>query len=104
MTAAERILRDWTDETPRGGFDVDGSRIDLRDGVQCARDYYEACRLLMEIIQAYYENTESREEAAGALTWLKKHGLAILNTSEHVKYPDNGELHLLWDKLPKESP
>ena len=93
MTAAERILQGATT-----------SHSIPVDAYQCARDYYEACRLLMEIIQAYYENTESREEAAGALTWLKKHGLAILNTSEHVKYPDNGELHLLWDKLPKESP
>ena len=93
MTAAERILQGATT-----------SHSIPVDAYQCARDYYEACRVLMEIIQAYYENTESREEAAGALTWLKKHGLAILNTSEHVKYPDNGELHLLWDKLPKESP
>ena len=92
MTAAERILRDWTDETPRGGFDVDGSRIDLRDGVQCARDYYEACRLLMRLIVADdYDSDDKKDDAVDdAIKHLRGAGF-VSSTGEW-----------LWDKLPKE--
>jgi len=80
MTAAERILSrntPWTTAT----------YANLAE--QCARDYYEACRLLMEVVCSDW-NGDITDAIDATRAFLRKQGLEDANFA------------LRWDKLPFE--
>ena len=85
MTAAERILEGHR----RRELGIGGTWATTDDIVECALDYYEACRLLMEVVCGDW-NGEPEDAIAAAETFLATHGLEDANSA------------LLWDKLPKE--
>ena len=90
MTAAERILIAY-----RNGVlcEIEEPRFNAM-AVQCARDYYEACRFLMECITQFDERY-GLDLYDDVILWLTAQGL-----SEPL---DGNKARLRWDKLPKEA-